>query len=130
MASFGKLNEANVVLSVLKVDDKQLLDGDGVKQESLGQAFLENITGWPANQWIWDNGQGKYPMLMGSEWDPTNQIFWPRMPFANWTKNIAEKRWVSPTGDAPELTQEEKDQGKYYIWDEENQNYKLTQNPY
>jgi len=56
MASFGKLNEANVVLSVLKVDDKQLLDGDGVKQESLGQAFLENITGWPANQWIWDNG--------------------------------------------------------------------------
>jgi len=137
MANFGKINEANVVLSVLKVDDKQLLDGDGVKQESLGQAFLENITGWPANQWIWDYGQGTHPMVIGSEWDSANQIFWPLDPGMDangagvcWHKDIPEKRWIPDVGDPPELTQEEKDQNKYYLWNEQDQNYKLTQNPY
>ena len=129
MEKFGKINESNIVLNSLVVDDKELLDGDGVKQESLGQAFLENITAWPANQWIWADGVRKNPMGVGSEWDPVNQIFWSTAPYANWTKDIAKARWISPIGDVPELTQEEKDQNKYYVWDEENQNFDLISYP-
>ena len=65
MQFFGKINEANIVLNVLSLGDDKLLDNNGVKQESIGQAYLESVTGWPANQWIWANGVRKNPMGVG-----------------------------------------------------------------
>ena len=130
MQFFGKINEANIVLNVLSLGDAKLLDNNGVKQESIGQAYLESVTGWPANQWIWANGVRKNPMGVGSEWDSANQIFWAAQPYSNWTKDIATGEWISAAGAVPELTQEEKDQNKYYIWDEENQSFELVTHPY
>ena len=125
MANFGKINGSNIVLNILVVDDKTLLDNNGIRNESLGQSFLENLTGWPANQWILEDGVRKNPVGIGSEWDATNQIFWPPQPFATWSKDIAQAKWMSPLGEVPELTQEEKDQNKMYVWNDENQNFEL-----
>ena len=41
MANFGKINGSNIVLNILVVDDKTLLDNNGIRNESLGQSFLE-----------------------------------------------------------------------------------------
>jgi hypothetical protein len=127
MANFGKISESNIVLSTLVVDDKKLLDENGVKQEALGQAFLEQLTGWPASQWIWEDGVKKNAMGIGCEWDPVNNIFWSPKPFDSWTKDIANAKWISPIGDVPELTQEEKDQNKRYVWNDETQIFDLIQ---
>ena len=64
-------------------------------------------------------------LFQKSEWDATNQIFWPPQPFATWSKDIAQAKWMSPLGEVPELTQEEKDQNKMYVWNDENQNFEL-----
>ena len=127
MANFGKINESNIVLSTLIVDDKKLLDQNGVKQEALGQTFLEQLTGWPASQWVWEDGVKRNSMGIGCEWDPVNRIFWSPKPFNSWTKDIANAKWISPIGDVPELTQEEKDQNKRYVWNNETQIFDLIQ---
>jgi len=47
-------------------------------QDADYQAYLESVTGWPANQWIWANGVRKNPMGVGSEWDSANPMQWRR----------------------------------------------------
>jgi hypothetical protein len=62
MAHFAKISEENEVLSVLVVDDRELLDG-GVETESVGQAYLEKHNNWPAHLWIqtsYNTKSGKY----------------------------------------------------------------------
>ena len=39
---------------------------------------------------------------------------------------MAEARWQSPIGDAPELTDEQRDDGKFYNWNEADQQWDLT----
>ena len=43
MAHFAKLNENNIVTEVLVVDNKDILDENGVEQESVGIQFLKNL---------------------------------------------------------------------------------------
>jgi len=45
MAHFAELDESNVVLRVIVVHNNELLDADGVEQETLGQAFCTNLLG-------------------------------------------------------------------------------------
>ena len=52
MAHFAKISEENEVLTVLTVDNKDLLNDEGVETESVGQAYLEKHNNWPANLWI------------------------------------------------------------------------------
>jgi hypothetical protein len=75
--------------------------------------------------------RGNYAGI-GYEWDKDNQIFWPKKPYASWVKHNDSASWKSPIGDAPELTQEQKDQNTaenhfwYYNWNEDNQSWDLT----
>ena len=50
-------------------------------------------------------------------YDEDNDIFIGKKPFASWTLNVAEARWQSPIGDAPELSEEEKET-HIYQWNE------------
>ena len=52
MANFAKIDENNTVLAILHLDNDIVTDENGVEQESLGQAHLEQHNNWPANQWI------------------------------------------------------------------------------
>jgi len=145
MAHFAKLGANGKVIQVLTLDNKDMLNADGVEDETVGQQYLELHNNWPAQMWIQtsyntSNNQhklggtpfrGNYAGI-GHTWDEDNQIFWPKKPFASWVKLISEARWQSPIGDAPELTQEQQDQNAanthwwFYSWNEENQSWDLT----
>tara|TARA_R110000772_G_scaffold27048_3_gene69220 strand:- start:202 stop:651 length:450 start_codon:yes stop_codon:yes gene_type:complete len=145
MAHFAKINESNEVLSVLYVNDVDTENSEGIETESVGQTHLETHNNWPAQMWIQtsyntsggqhrDGGtpfRGNYASI-GFIWDEDNEIFWPPKPFSSWVKNISEARWQSPIGDAPVLTetqQSQKDNNTndwYYMWDEVNQTWDLT----
>ena len=127
MAHFAKLGANSKVIQVLTLDNKDMLNADGVEDESVGQQYLETHNNWPAQMWIQtsyntinnthrsgDNSKafrGNYAGI-GYTWDEEDQIFWPKKPYASWVKNMSEARWQSPVGDAPALTAEQEEQNK------------------
>ena len=132
MAHFAKISETNEVLSVLTVDNKDVLNADGVEEESVGQAYLEKHNNWPAEKWIQtsyntfggthkDGGtplRGNYAGI-GYTWDEDNNIFYGKKPYASWVLNTTTASWHSPIGDAPDdLTDEEKAAFTSYVWNE------------
>lgn len=145
MAHFAKIDSDNKVLSIVRVNDNDLKNSDGVEQESIGQQYLETHSNWPANQWIQtsynttENShklggtpfRGNYATIGGS-WDSTNNIFWNEKPYDSWVKNISEAKWQSPIGDAPALTSEQQSQNDagthlwVYFWNESNKTWDLT----
>jgi hypothetical protein len=145
MAHFAKITEDNKVLQVLTVNNSDILNAEGIENEAVGQQYLEKHNNWPSHLWIQTsyntyenqhrNGgtpfRGNYAGI-GMSWDSENQIFWPKKPYASWVKHNDSASWKSPIGDAPELTQEQKDQNTaenhfwYYNWNEDNQSWDLT----
>ena len=144
MAHFAKISEENEVLTVLTVENKNLLNDEGVETESVGQAYLEKHNNWPANLWIQTSyntlrGQhkkGGTPLRgnyagIGMTYDQDNDIFIGSTPFASWVLNVAEARWQSPIGDKPALTAEQQSQNEavthmwVYNWNESGQSWDL-----
>ena len=147
MAHFAKISETNEVLTVLTLNNSDMLNADGVENESVGQQYLETHNNWPAQMWIQtsyntsqnkhnsgDNSKalrGNYAGI-GYTWDEDDQIFWPKKPYASWVKNNSEARWQSPIGDAPALTEEQTSQNEAnthrwgYAWNETNTTWDLT----
>ena len=151
MAHFAKLGANGKVIQVLTLDNKDMLNADGVEDESVGQQYLETHNNWPAQMWIQTsyNTQGNQhsgggtPLRgnyagIGYEWDEDNQIFWPKKPYASWVKDTSDAQWHSPIGDAPALTAEQEAQNTpadentpathswHYVWNEANQSWDLT----
>ena len=145
MAHFANLGANSKVITVLTLDNKDMLNADGVEDELVGQQYLELHNNWPAQMWIQTSYntvsnthrlggtpfRGNYAGI-GYEWDEDNQIFWPKKPHASWVKNTTDARWQSPIGDAPALTAEQEAQNEadthawVYIWNEANQSWDLT----
>jgi hypothetical protein len=145
MAHFAKISETNEVLTVLAVDNKDVLNADGVEEESVGQAYLEKHNNWPAEKWIQtsyntfggthkDGGtplRGNYAGI-GYTWDEDNNLFYGKKPYASWVLNTTTASWHSPIGDAPALTTEQQSQNDdethswYYAWNESGQSWDLT----
>ena len=147
MAHFAKLGANGKVIQVLTLDNKDMLNADGVEDESVGQQYLELHNNWPAQMWIQtsyntsgnthnsgDNSKafrGNYAGV-GYIWDEDDNIFWPKKPYASWVKNMTTANWDSPIGAAPALTAEQESQntadthGWYYAWNEEGQSWDLT----
>ena len=134
MAHFAKIGDTSKVLTVLTLGNGDMLNADGVEDESVGQQYLERHNNWPAQMWIQtsyntssnthksgDNSKafrGNYAGI-GYTWDEDDQIFWSKKPYASWVKHIESASWKSPIGDAPDdLTDEEKAAGTYYVWNE------------
>ena len=145
MAHFAKLGANGKVIQVLTLDNKDMLNADGVEDESVGQQYLETHNNWPAQMWIQTsyNTQGNQhsgggtPLRgnyagIGYEWDEDNEIFWPKKPFTSWVKHIESASWKSPIGDAPALTAEQTSQNEArthrwnYVWNESGQSWNLT----
>jgi len=145
MARFAKINDDNLVLTVLVLDDKDTKNADGVEEELIGQQYLEKHNNWPADKWIQTSYNtianvhrlGGTPFRgnhagLGFTWDAVNQIFWPPKPYASWVQDTSDADWHSPIGDAPELTEEQINQNVattnrwMYLWNEDNQTWDLT----
>ena len=153
MAHFAKISEENEVLTVLTLDDKDMLNADGVEEEIVGQTYLEQHNNWPAHLWIqtsYNTAAGQHKKGgtalrgnfagLGYTWDENDNIFWPKKNHTSWVKNISEARWQSPIGDEPVLTAEQILQntpadedgntpathGWHYVWNEANTTWDLT----
>lgn len=140
MAHFAKIGVNSKVLSVQVVSDNDMLNADGIQDESVGQQFLERLHGWPALMWIQTSYNTRYNTHssgdntkafrgnyagIGFIWDEDNQIFWPSKPYASWVKHINTATWRSPLGDIPNLTVDEISSNTAgttswsYYWDED-----------
>ena len=147
MAHFAKLGANGKVISVLTLDNKDMLNADGVEDETVGQQYLEYHNNWPSQMWIqtsYNTYQNKHKSGddskafrgnyagIGYEWDEDNQIFWPKKGYASWVKNITTAMWESPIGPAPALTAEQTSQNEadthrwFYQWNEDGQSWDLT----
>ena len=133
MAHFAKISETNEVLTVHVVDNKDVLNADGVEDETVGQQYLERHNNWPAQMWIqtsYNTSGGKHNSGddskalrgnyagIGMIWDEDNNIFYGKKPYASWVLNTTDAHWHSPIGDAPDLTDEEKAAFTRYVWNE------------
>ena len=139
MAHFAKLGLNSKVIAVLTLNNGDMLNADGVEDESVGQQDLERHNNWPAQMWIQtsyntsggthkDGGtplRGNYAGI-GYIWDEDNNIFYPKKPYASWVLNTTTASWHSPIGDAPALTDEQESQNRaathrwQYTWNEES----------
>lgn len=140
MAHFAKISLNSKVISVLTLDNKDMLNGDQKEDESVGQQYLQLHNNWPAPMWIQtsyntfqnkhnsgDNSKafrGNYAGI-GYTWDEDNNIFWPKQPYASWVKNTTDARWQSPIGDAPDLGAES--ETHHYEWNESNKSWDKTE---
>jgi len=145
MAHFAKISETNEVLTVLTLNNVDMLNSENVETETVGQQYLEQHNNWPAHLWIqtsyntYNNTHknGGTPFIgnyagIGYTWDEDDQIFWPKKPYASWVKHNASASWKSPIGDAPALTEEQTSQNTAdthkwgYNWNEANTTWDLT----
>lgn len=139
MAHFAKIGMSSKVIQVLTLDNKDMLNADGVEDESVGQQYLQRHNNWPAQMWIQtsyntqggkhksgDNSKalrGNYAGI-GYTWDEDNNIFYPKSPFPSWVLNTTDAQWHSPIGDAPDdLTDEEKAANTRYVWNEADKSW-------
>ena len=144
MAHFAKLGANSKVIQVLTLNNSDMLNADGVEDESVGQQYLETHNNWPAQMWIQtsyntssnthrDGGtpfRGNYAGI-GYTWDEDDQIFWPKKPYASWVKNTTNAQWDPPVAQ-PDLNAEQQSQNEAgthrwsYVWNETNTTWDLT----
>ena len=145
MAHFAKLGSNSKIIQVLTLNNGDMLNADGVEDESVGQHYLERHNNWPAQMWIQtsyntrggkhyksDNTlsddqskalRGNYAGI-GYIWDEDNNLFYPKKPYPSWVLNTTTASWHSPIGDAPDdLTDEEKAARSTYVWNEDGQSW-------
>ena len=140
MAHYAKLGANNKVISVEVVADTDCQNADGIEDEEVGRQFLERIHNWPLwKKTSYNTRQGKHYTAnnelsvdqskafrgnyagIGMSYDEDNDLFIYKKPHASWSLNVAEARWQSPIGDAPDLGAEERTH--YYEWNEAEQTW-------
>jgi len=146
MAHFAKLSINSKVISVLTLDNKDMLNAKGKEDESVGQQYLQRHNNWPAPMWIqtsyntsgnkhYNNSTGELSedqskalrgnyAGIGHIWDEDNNLFYPKKPYASWVLNTSEARWQSPIGDAPDLGAES--DTHRYDWNESDKSWHKT----
>jgi len=77
MAHFAELDENNVVLSVIVVDNANLLDANGSESEQVGIDYIRSILG-PNSKWVQTSYNGNFRKTyagIGFTYDPVGDEF-------------------------------------------------------
>ena len=128
MASFAKIGLNNKVIEVLSVNNEVLKDANGIEQESIGIDFLTKLTDYPLwKQTSYNANFRKNFAGIGMTYDEDRDAFIPEKPYASWVLNEDTCLWEAPVA-MPTLTQEQINNQNYYIWNEQNQTWDLTNN--
>ena len=112
MAHFAELNRNNEVLRVVVVADAELLDGDGVEQESLGISFCNALFGGTWKQTSYNGNRRKNFAGIGYSYDSDRDAFIPKKPHASWVLSDATCQWEPPVPMPAD--------SKPYIWNEDS----------
>lgn len=115
MAHFAQLDENNTVVQVIVVHNNELLDENGQESEAKGVAFCQNLFG---GNWIQTSYNGNFRKKYagyGDTYDHQRDAFISPKPYASWILNEDTCKWESPVSMPND--------GKRYIWDEEQTNW-------
>jgi hypothetical protein len=110
MAHFARIDENNVVTSVVVVDNKDTSDAAGVEKEHIGAAHLEKILGGTWKQTSYNGNQRKNYAGIGYTFDSQRDAFIPPKPFNSWVLVEETCQWKAPV--------EMPTDGQMYSWDE------------
>jgi len=119
MAHFAEIGLNNIVQQVIVVHNNELLDENGVEQESKGQQFCRNLLG---GTWIQTSYNGSFRKNFagyGYTYDSIRDAFIPPKPFDSWLLNEDTCQWQSPTP-IP-------DNENMYTWDEATTSWQLVE---
>jgi hypothetical protein len=120
MAHFAQLDN-NQVIQVIVVHNNELLDENGIEQESKGQEFCANLLGGTWLQTSYNASIRKNYAGLGFLYDSTRDAFIPPKPFDSWVLNEDTCNWQSPVTYPSD--------GKVYEWNESTASWvPVTQN--
>jgi len=97
MAHFAKLNEENIVEQVIVIDNEVITDENGQEQESLGQAFCQQLLGH--DNWKQTSYNGSFRKNyagIGYRYDEVRDAFIPPEPECECTFNEETCSWDIP----------------------------------
>lgn len=123
MAHFAEIDSQGFVLRVIVVHNNELLDENGVEQESKGAEFCRNLFGGTWLQTSYNANIRKNYAGEGFTYDSTRDAFISPKPYASWVLNEKTCQWGAPvslpadagTGEPP----------KRYSWDESTTSWKI-----
>ena len=118
MAHFAELDDQNIVLRVIVIHNNELLDENGVEQESKGIEFCRSLFGGNWVQTSYNSTFRKNYAGQGFTYDAQQDAFIPPKPFASWLLNEDTCQWDSPI---PYPLDD-----KRYVWDEVSGNWVET----
>ena len=132
MAYFSKIGLNSKVIEVLSVNNNELLDSNGVEQESIGIDFLTKLTGWSIWKQTSYNTRGGVHLLggtpfrknyggIGSIYDEDRDAFYNPQPYPSWTLNEETCQWECPVA-KPSFNSDT----QFIFWNEENQTWDIT----
>ena len=122
MAHFAKLGKGNIVEQVVVLNNNIITDANGQEQEQLGVDFLNNMYG-TNDVWKQASYNGSFRKNfagLGFKYDQGRDAFIEPKPFNSWNLNETTCRWEAPVA--------KPDDGQYYRWNEENQQWELVVN--
>ena len=126
MAHFAQIGYGNEVLRVSVVRNEDILDGNGNESEEVGIQFLKSVHGHLTN-WLQtsynNNFRCRYAGI-GMIYNNQHDVFLLPQPYPSWSLNTETYEWDPPVPE-PELTEEQRDGGSYYEWNEETQEWEL-----
>lgn len=117
MAHFAEIGVDNIVLRVVVINNNELLDSDGVEQESLGAEFCRNLFGGTWMQTSYNKNIRKNFAGRGYTYDSVRDAFIPKQPYASWILNEETCNWEAPVAYPSD--------GNRYIWNEDTQSWGL-----
>ena len=118
---FARINSLNVVTEVQRVEDYNCTDYLGNFSDVVATEFCAKIFGHlPGDRWLRTAKDGsirsKYAGI-NDEFDEENDRFLPPRPHGAWVFNETSYEYEAPIS-RPDLTDEERNAGKYYSWDD------------
>jgi len=126
MAHFAQIGYDNKVLHVSVVRNEDILDENGNESEEVGIQFLKSVNG-PLTNWLQTSYNNNFRFRyagIGMVYNNQYDVFLSPQPHPSWTLNTETYEWDSPIP-KPELTEEQREAGSYYEWNEETQEWEL-----
>lgn len=114
MAHFAELDEQNTVKRIVVISNDDLLDENGIEQESLGVQVCNAVCG--TGTWVQTSYNGNFRKLyagVGYQYVPEADLFYyPHPPFPSWVLN-SNYDWEAPVAKPAPV------EGFDFVWDEE-----------
>lgn len=96
MAHFAQIDENNTVLRVIVINNSELLDGNGVEQETIGKDFCQTLFNGTWVQTSFNGNMRKNFAGGGYTYDSVRDAFIPPQPYASWGLDTTTCLWEAP----------------------------------